>query len=74
MSTVTPPQLNTTMPAPGFDRITAHPKQINGRPCIRNMRLTLRRVVEAVSVCPNREDLFREYPVLEENDIRRVHP
>lgn len=38
----------------------------NGQPCIRGMRLTVRRVVEAISVYPDRSDLFRNYPELEE--------
>jgi uncharacterized protein (DUF433 family) len=36
------------------------------------MRLTVRRVAEAVSLYPNREDLFREYPELEEEDIQQA--
>jgi len=35
-----------------FDRITWNPKQMNGQPCIRGMRFTLRRVVEAVAMYP----------------------
>jgi len=45
---------------------------MNGQPCIRNMRLTVRRVVELVATYPQREDLFREYPELEEEDIRQA--
>lgn len=45
---------------------------MNGQPCIRGMRLTVRRVVEAVSIYPNREDLFRNYPELEPEDIRQA--
>ena len=48
-----------------FDRITWNPNQMNGQPCIRGMRLTVRRVVEAVSIYANREDLFRNCPELE---------
>lgn len=48
-----------------FDRITWNPKQMNGQPCIREMRLTVRRVVEAVALYPDRADLFRNYPELE---------
>ncbi len=48
-----------------FDRITWNPNQVNGQPCIRGMRLTVRRVVEAVAMYPNRDDLFRNYPELE---------
>jgi uncharacterized protein (DUF433 family) len=45
-----------------FDRITWNPRQMNGQPCIRGMRMTVRRVVEAVAIYPNRDDLFRSYP------------
>lgn len=55
-----------------FDRITWDPNQMNGQPCIRGMRLTVRRVVEAVATCPNRADLFRNYPELEPEDVRQA--
>jgi uncharacterized protein (DUF433 family) len=55
-----------------LDRITWDPNQINGQPCIRGMRLTVRRVVEAVSIYSNREDLFRNYPELEPEDVRQA--
>jgi len=45
---------------------------MNGQPCIRGMRLTVRRVLEAISTYPLREDLFRNYPELEEEDIRQA--
>jgi len=56
----------------GFDRITWDPAQMNGQPCIRGMRLTVRRVVEAVSLYPEREELFRNYPELDAEDIRQA--
>ena len=52
-----------------FNRITWNPNQMNGQPCIRGMRLTVRRVVEAVALYPNREDLFRNYPELTPEDV-----
>jgi uncharacterized protein (DUF433 family) len=55
-----------------LDRITWNSNQINGQPCIRGMRLTVRRVVEAVSIYSNREDLFRNYPELEPEDVRQA--
>jgi uncharacterized protein (DUF433 family) len=55
-----------------FDRITCNPNQMNGQPCIRGMRLTVRRVVEAVALHPNRDDLFRNYPELEPDDVRQA--
>ena len=63
---------NSCMTATNFDRITVDPKRMNGQPCIRGMRLTVRRVVEAVSLYPNREELFREYPELLEDDVRQA--
>ena len=36
------------------------------------MRLTVRRVVEAVALYPNRSDLRREYPELEDEDIAQA--
>jgi uncharacterized protein (DUF433 family) len=47
-----------------FTRITCDPRRMNGQPCIRNLRWTVRRVVEAVALYLNREDLRREYPQL----------
>ncbi len=55
-----------------FDRITCDPARMNGQPCIRNLRLTVRRVVEAVATYPDREELRREYPELENEDIRQA--
>lgn len=55
-----------------FDRITSDPARMNGQPCIRGMRLTARRVVAAVALYPDREELKREYPELEDEDIRQA--
>jgi len=49
------------MTAINFGPITVHPKQINGQPCIRGIRISVRRVVEADSLYLDREELFREY-------------
>ena len=55
-----------------FDRITVDPAKMNGQPCIRGMRLTVKRVLEALSQYPDRETLLREYPELEYDDIRQA--
>ena len=55
-----------------YERITLSPGQMNGQPCIRGMRLTVRRVLEAMATYPDRSKLFREYPELEEEDLRQV--
>ncbi|MFN7938507.1 MAG: DUF433 domain-containing protein [Bryobacteraceae bacterium] len=56
----------------GFDRITWNPNQMNGQPCIRGMRITVRRVVEAVATYPDRNDLLRNYPELDSEDVRQA--
>ena len=55
-----------------FNRITIDPDRMNGQPCIRNMRLTVRRVVELAAFYPNRDELREEYPELEDEDIRQA--
>ena len=55
-----------------FSRISVDPKRMNGQPCVRQLRLTVRRVVEAVATYPDRNDLQREYPELEPEDIREA--
>ena len=55
-----------------FDRITSDPKILNGQPTIRGMRLSVRRVIEALAIYPNWDDLRREYPELEPDDIRQA--
>jgi uncharacterized protein (DUF433 family) len=57
---------------PQFDRITIDPELMNGQPSIRGMRLTVRRVVEAVALYPYRAELKQEYPELEDDDIRQA--
>jgi uncharacterized protein (DUF433 family) len=55
-----------------FDRIAIDPNLMNGQPCIRGMRLTVRRVVEIVALYPDRDELKQEYPELEDDDIRQA--
>ncbi len=55
-----------------FDRITVNPAVASGQPCVRGMRLTVKRVLEAVALYPNRDELHQEYPELESEDIRQA--
>lgn len=52
-----------------FDRITINPAILGGQPCIRGMRLTVRRVLKAVALYPDRVELKKEYPELEDDDV-----
>ena len=60
------------MPVTKFDRISSNPNILNGQPTIRGMRLSVRRGIEALAVYPNWDDLRREYPELEPEDIRQA--
>ena len=55
-----------------FSRITSDPAVMNGQPCIRGMRLTVRRVLEALATYPDRQVFSAEYPELEDEDIRQA--
>jgi uncharacterized protein (DUF433 family) len=55
-----------------LDRITINPDKMNGRPCIRNLRITVRRVVEAVALYSSIDEIQAEYPELEKEDIKQA--
>jgi uncharacterized protein (DUF433 family) len=55
-----------------LDRITSNPNRMNGQPSIRNLRLTVRRVIELLATYPNREELRQEFPELEDEDIQQA--
>lgn len=57
---------------PPFDRITIEADKMNGQPCVRGLRLTVRRVLLLIAQYPDRTELFREYPELEEEDLRQA--
>lgn len=55
-----------------LDRITIDPTIMNGQPCIRGMRLTVRRVVWAAALYPDWRDLKAEYPELTDEEIAQA--
>jgi uncharacterized protein (DUF433 family) len=55
-----------------FDRITVDPARMNGQPTIRGMRLTVKRVLEIVATYPDPVQRRREYPELEDEDVRQA--
>jgi uncharacterized protein (DUF433 family) len=54
-----------------FDRITVEPGKCGGKPCIRGMRITVRRVLELLATHPDRAALLSEYPFLEPEDLQQ---
>lgn len=54
-----------------LDRINLNPTRMNGQPCIRDLRLTVRRVIELLATYPDRNELREEFPELEDEDIQQ---
>jgi uncharacterized protein (DUF433 family) len=55
-----------------FDRITVEPAKCGGKPCIRGLRITVRRVLELLAAHPDHEDILKEYAFLEEEDLHQA--
>jgi uncharacterized protein (DUF433 family) len=72
MNTTTEGVIAMKMVTDKHDRITIDPEQMNGQPCIRGMRLIVKRVLEALRFYPDRAGLLAEYAELEEEDIRQA--
>ena len=61
------------MPTVGtFDRISVEPGKCGGKPCIRGMRITVRRVLELLASQPDRNAILAEYPYLEPEDLSQA--
>ena len=54
-----------------LDRITSDSSKMNGQACVRNLRLTVRRVIELIAIYPDRNELYEEFPELEDEDIQQ---
>jgi len=54
---------------PNLTRITRDARVMGGKPCIRGMRVTVGTVVGLVAAGRTRDEILREYPYLEAEDI-----
>ena len=52
-----------------FSRITFNPYRMGGKPCIRNMRVTVGMIVGLVNAGRTKAEILAAYPNLEEADI-----
>jgi uncharacterized protein (DUF433 family) len=57
---------------PRLTRITRDPAVMGGKPCIRGMRVTVGTFVGLVAAGHTRDEILREYPYLEAEDIREA--
>lgn len=55
-----------------FDRITFNPEVMGGRACIRGMRITVSLIVNLVANGMSPDEIIRDYPYLESDDIRQA--
>lgn len=55
-----------------FTRITINPAVLNGQPIIRGTRISVRRIVEAAAIYPDRNELKSEYPGVTDLDIEEA--
>ena len=55
-----------------FDRITFNPQIMGGRACIRGMRITVSLILNLVANGMSTEEILREYPDLEAEDIQQT--
>ncbi len=60
------------MTLPGFDRSTVDPNLMAGRPCIRGMRITVSLILNLLANGMRPEEIVRDYPPLELEDIAEV--
>ncbi len=65
-------QLTNQEGSVSFDRISIDPTVMNGQPCVRGTRLTVKRVLHILAENPDREEIRKDYPRLDEEDIRQV--
>ncbi len=54
-----------------WDRITVDPQVMQGKPCVRGMRITVSLVVNLVANGMGTEEIVQEYPDLNEEDVRQ---
>jgi len=55
-----------------LDRITFEPGKMGGRACLRGLRITVGLVVSLIADGVPREEILRDYPDLEAEDIRQA--
>lgn len=56
-----------------LSRITVDPDVCHGKPCIRGLRYPVEAILEYMAGGDSTEDLLRELPDLERDDIRACH-
>jgi uncharacterized protein (DUF433 family) len=53
-----------------LERITAEPRVMSGRPCIRGLRVTVANILRLLAAGHSHERILTAYPYLEADDIQ----
>lgn len=54
---------------PHLNRITQDPRVLEGKPCIRGLRVSVGTIVGLLASGHSHEEILKEYPYLERDDI-----
>ena len=60
------------MPTTRFERITADPEIMGGKPCIRGLRFPVSRLLGLLAAGQDEQSILADYPYLEREDIHAV--
>jgi uncharacterized protein (DUF433 family) len=52
-----------------FDRITIDPKFFGGKPCIKELRFPVSKIMDLLAAGMSQEEILSDYPYLEREDI-----
>jgi uncharacterized protein (DUF433 family) len=55
-----------------FDRITASPEILGGKPCVRGTRISVDFLLELIAQGASRQDILRAYPHLAPEDVEQA--
>jgi uncharacterized protein (DUF433 family) len=52
-----------------LSRITIDPQQLDGKPCVRNMRISVQTILEFLGAGNSADEILEQYPLLSKEDI-----
>lgn len=55
-----------------LERISIDPAVMNGQPCVRGTRITVKRVLYVLAEGRSREEIYQDFPRLDDEDIRQA--
>jgi uncharacterized protein (DUF433 family) len=55
-----------------LERISIDPTVMEGQPCVRGTRITVKRVLYVLAERKNREEISKDFPRLDDEDIRQA--